>query len=347
MKSHIYTMEAFLEIQKHQRSIRRCRFSWIASARVLVTAIFLIFIGISANAFEYDERHAMLIGLGKYEAGSKGVFRDLKMIVNDLETVGKALDDIGFKVEIYSDIDPQRKEDIEFLKMSNIDCQKKTNIEYKSINITKNPPVSVLSTDISTLIIDKLTQLEDNVGLSVSSKKLLLIYFTGHGGATGTAKRVLAAPASATRNPDTFYTISSLMHQLETRAKSFDKMIVIDACADKVFDDDVSSYINTDETVRLFSSELWESSFFDNKKGVSIFSYYFAQSLNHADDLGYGNYDGLIDADEIIKYVQDTVPFHSEKEQKKDPNFKKLSPAQHPWGASGSSRIVLYDETED
>jgi len=322
LKSFLYMAGTIFNYQHCQMSAQRLRLRRIMCALKLVVFVFLMLFGFSANATDYEHRIALLIGLGKYEVrGNKGVFRNLPMVVNDLETVAIALREIGFdKIDIYSDQEPP------------IGSQ----FEYKNLlSPSESLSTRINSIHLSKIIYDRLSSLE------YKKNTLLLIYFTGHGGLIGKS-RVLVTPDSDINNPDSFQSVYKILFEMSDHARSVDKMIVIDACADELIKSADSSFTKTAEElpVHIYSSGLNEASYFDDKLEKSIFTYYFASALTHADDLGYGDYSGIIDSDKILNYVKKKVPTHSRKEQKRDPSAKKLSLVQHPWG-SGSSNIVL------
>ena len=167
-------------------------------------------------AFAYDQRIALLIGLGRYEHGvNKGLFRDLPVAANDLEAVGKALENIGFnQIEIYSDLTPPYG----------------SRFEYRSLlSASERPSSPINSLQVERLINSILSAVEQKAG-----KNLLLIYFTGHGGIFGKAERVLAVPDSETNNPRSFSRVQEIINNMAEKAAATDKMLVVDACADEL-----------------------------------------------------------------------------------------------------------------
>ena len=321
--------------ERHQlkRSLQQGLFRWPACACALAAIVFSVLIGSHANAFEYDQRYALLIGLGKYEQGrNKGFFRNLELVVNDLETVANALREIDFdQIDIYSDLDPQSTGgDVDYKKL---------------LFFGENVLTPIRAEHIRKIIRDKLDYFEslEKSELDMPKKRLLLVYFTGHGGLIGRADRVLATPDSDVNDPESFPRVYKLLDDLTARAPTVDKMLVIDACADDLIKNVEYSITRYDEELPayVYSSGLHEASFFDKKLRKSIFTHYFAQALQQADRFGHGDNNGTIDSDEIIEYVKEMVPNHPEKEQKKDPSVIKLSPVQHPRGSSGKSRIDL------
>jgi Caspase domain len=295
-----------------------------------VVAIAISVIGVlPQSTFAYDHRIALLIGLGKYESGkNKGFFRELPDAANDLETVGKALEKLGFdQIQIYSDLIPPSG----------------SQFEYRSLlSPSDSPSMAVNSLHFQKLINDRLSALEDT-----RENSLLLIYFTGHGGIFGKAERVLAVPESEIGNPSSFPKVREILNTLAVKAASTDKLLVIDACADELRKDGEERVTKTDEElpVHIYSSKLGEMSFVDKNLGISVFTHYFVEALTRADEFGIGNVNGKIESDEIISFVGRYVPAHASMEQKKPKRPKNVPLIQHPWGSGGQNLVLTEDKT--
>ena len=284
---------------------------YLAAFALWVLAVF------SPAAYGYDQLNALLIGLGNYEIGrGKGSFRDLSMVPGDLETMAEVLKQIGFQVDIYSDLDPQRYRRLLF---PDEDSTQAVRVEHLR------------------------TTIEDFVESHKNENSLVLIYFTGHGGLAGKTNRLLAVPDSVLRDELSFADVSYLLETIDLEAPRARKIMVIDACANELTTKVVGFKTRPDDQlpVHVFSSDLTEASFFDKKMGKSIFTHYFAMGLQEADDLGYGDYSGTIDSDEIIDYVKRRVPLHVDPERK-NTKMKQVNQVQHPFG-SGSPNIMLAE----
>jgi len=273
----------------------------------------------------YEKRIAVLIGLGEYETGrNKGVFRNLPVVSNDLEAVGKALLKLGFEeILIFSD-------------------QKKplgSPFDYRPVLLPEQlleNSARVSAADIERII----TQLLEKVHKS-GSKDLLLIYFTGHGGVFGKADRVLALPQSEKSVRGSYYRVRALLNNLADKAPTADKLLIVDACADELGisgNEGPGTRMEEELPPFLFASRAGEAAFYDKKLGMSVFTYYFVDALVRAEELLLGDGDGSIDNFGILEYLNKFVPRHSTTEQKKAEKSRNV--VQHPYG-SDSKRLVI------
>lgn len=294
---------------------------------IALLAIAVAVIGmLPKTGFAYDQRIALLIGLGQYEGGlNKGVFRNLPVVANDLEAVGKALQKLGFNdIKIYTDQTLPSGSRFDY---------------YSLLHAADTASARVSSLDIERVInqlLDKLHQSGKN--------NLLLVYFTGHGGAFGKADRVLVAPQSERSVPSSFYRVRRLLNSMTDLAPATDKMLVVDACADELGINSEGQGAKTDEEMPtfLFSSRAGEASFFDKHLGMSVFTHYFVDALTRAEDLRLGEEEGKIDSDGIKKHVHRYVPKHSTADQKKlQPEKNRV---QHPYGSDGKPLVLAEYE---
>ena len=291
-------------------------------ARAIQIAVIFIAIAPIHLLFAYEQHIAVLIGLERYEHGQgKGIFRDLPYSKNDLEAVGTALAEIGFDlIYVYSDAKKPLG----------------SRFEYRTLLSSQASATQIISAeDVHRVIADASELIERDT--------LLLVYFTGHGGASLEGVRVLAAPNSTEGNERSFASVQEILEVLaKSRALRADTMLIVDACADDWGEQFRYSSTISPELMPayLYSSGLGEASFFDPNIKMSVFSHYFAEALRRADLLGHGDNDGIVEFEEIRDYVIDAVPKHQRKEQKKtETDVKNVS--QTPWGSYGRKDISV------
>ena len=290
--------------------------------RTALIATMLVAVATFRPVYAYEQRVAVLIGLEHYEVGrGKGIFRDLPFSTNDLEAVGKALKEIGFdRIFLYSDAEAPKGSDF----------------EYRSLLPADEETSTVGSEHIGGIISQALHALKKK------RNSLLFVYFTGHGGAFEGGDRVLALPNSKLKDPTSFSRVQMILEQMARTVERADKMLVVDACADDL-GKGLPPYVTMRSEqlpVHLFSSSLGQMSFFDRRLKMSVFSYHFVEALKRADcSLGFGNWNGKIESEEVEAYVRSRVPKHGHKEQKKNDSDGKV-PEQKPWG-SGEKNLEL------
>jgi hypothetical protein len=277
------------------------------------------------SALGYDQRIAVLIGIGNYErGGNKAIFRNLDIVANDLDAVGKVLQKLGFdEIQIYSDQKEPRDSHFEYQRLVPFDQASRF----------------VAMTDIGDVINPLLKKLH------IEGKgTLLLIYFSGHGGVLGETERVLAMPESVKTNPDSYYRLRNLLHAMADLAPNTSKMLIVDACADKlgINSPAVITRQEDDLPTFLFASRVGEASYYDKGLGLSVFTYHLIEALSQAEALHLGEVEGQIDSGAILGYVQDHVPKHQTLtvDPKKLQSDKSQRYIQHPTGSNGRPLVL-------
>lgn len=291
--------------------------------RAALAATIIIAVQASQPALAYEHPMAILFGFENYERGeNKGIFRNLPFTGNDLELVGTALSEIGFDpIYIYSDIVAPRG----------------SKFEYRPLRPSK--------VDLEAKISDLLISLESNN--QENRNDLLLIYFTGHGGTFNkdNPTRMLALPNTQRQRFPSYAGVLPILELMSSTAKNVDKILIIDACADDLGNGPLTASAVSPEKIPgyLFSSSPGEMSFFDRELRVSIFTHYFVEAIKQVVD---GTIDGprKLTFTKIQEYVQEYVPGHPRKEQKK--NMSQAPPSsQNPLGAN-PKRMVLWPPTK-
>jgi len=294
--------------------------------RVALIAAIIIAAQAPQPALAYEHRMAVLFGFENYEQGeSKGIFRNLPFTANDLESVGTALSEIGFDpIYVYSDIAAPTG----------------SKFEYRKI-----PPSRAEFESTISKVLDSLESKNESNNQQ-SPNRLLLIYFTGHGGTFNKTypNRMLALPNTQVRIFPSYAAVWPILEQMSSTARNVDKMLIIDACADYLGDGPPSSLAVTPDQMAgyLFSSSPGEMSFFDRELKTSVFTHYLVDAIKQVVD-GTGNGDRKLTFTKVQDYVEDYVPNHARKEQKK--NVSQTMPSrQNPLGSS-NKKIVLWPPT--
>lgn len=255
------------------------------------------------TAFAYEQRIAILFGFEKYEGGEgKGVFRNLPFATNDLESVATALHDIGFdRIEIFTDARQPRA----------------SLFQYRSIRPDKGTLENQIVEFLNTLPNDS------------KQKSLLLIYFTGHGGVFNQADRMLALPDTKDGVDSSYAEVWKILEMMTNKATNADKLLVIDACADKLGPGQgYHSGLPPEAFAEyLFSSRIGQMSFFDRELQQSIFTHYFVDALY---DIRAQH--GKVTLEKVYSYVKDFVPTHPRREQRKRPGGT-IANEQVPYGS--------------
>ncbi len=297
-----------------------------ALSRTLVFALLAVALATAAmlpkRALAYDQRIALLIGLGEYESGqNKGVFRNLPIVANDLDAVGKALTKLGFRVLIYSDQQKPLGSSFEYLRLTALDAG--------------SPRVS--SQDVEDVVNNLLNKLHES-----GQNALLLVYYSGHGGVFGKADRVLVAPQSRSSSPSSFYRVRKLLIDMSDKAPATDKMLVVDACADdlKISGEAAGPKMEEELPTSLFSSRAGEPSFYDPNLRMSVFTHYFVDALTRAEELRLGYANGKIDSEGIRGYVYRVVPEHRSVTQKKLRPPGTANRVQRPYATDGKLLVL-------
>ena len=258
----------------------------------------------AAAGGDYDKRVALLIGLGKYQAGKgKGVFRDIPEVKKDLIALAKALEHVGYdEIVIYSDYQADEATKWEFQPLT--------------------PPKSrrpVAAADLNDQVSERLSALRNESG-----RTLFLVYFTGHGGTIHKTERVIATPDSHNGNASSFVMVRQLLHKMAAQVRddagnvrSIDRVLIVDACAnlletpEKEPSDGFSSTLSEEYLpVYFFSSEKEKPSFVDAGKG-SVFTQYLARALSEPATHFLRTSDGDIDPVALRDYLIRVVPQHT------------------------------------
>jgi uncharacterized caspase-like protein len=182
---------------------------------------------------------------------------------------------------------------------------------------------------------DALLDLEER-----KARGLIVFYFSGHGGMIAPdsgrdkeGERVLAFPNSHSDDPDSFAKVYELLEKLAQRAPDVQKVLIVDACASKLKAKPTTRAQSRSVEglpVHFFSSRLGQPSFIEPATQSSLFTSVLADALVHADDLGEGNDDGLVHAEEVKSYVERHFPTKSfELKRRADAGDKAV--AQKPW----------------
>lgn len=291
-------------------------------AKCLCLLLYLTVFSIDqVSAQTYEKRVALLMGIGEYVSGrGQGIFSNLPIAVDDLELVSSALADIGFEVHIYSDAARPAQGRLPHRKFSEDYLQ-----------------TSVRADDIDRIVRQMLTALT-----AEGQRTLLLVYFTGHGGVFGNSDRVLATSDSRLDLPSTFVRVADLLDGMFDLAPKTDKMLVVDACANRLGGVGKPHAHTAEELpIHLFSSSLGQASYFDRQLRRSVFTHYFVKALAEADADKGGNNDGLLDSEEVRAFVMARVSRHPQRSPRRD-DQKTAITTQDPWG-SGRGRITLFN----
>jgi hypothetical protein len=234
----------------------------------LLCLVLCLSAALSAFAGDDEVRLAYLIGVGRYQGGlSKGTFLDLP-VVNDIEAIGGALLAIGFAAQdvmVFTD-SPDSARPVGSV------------LTYRTPLTSHDAPGARVGLSHFTKVIsDALIDLEER-----KARGVLLIYFSGHGGAiypesgdVTQSERVLAFPNSHSDDPDSFAKVYELLEKLAQRAPTIQKVLIVDACA---------SRLNARPTTRaqsrspeglpvhFFSSKLGQPSYYRPDTKTSLFT---------------------------------------------------------------------------
>lgn len=258
---------------------------------------------------EFDRKIAVLVGVGNY--GDKGVFPPLP-VLNDLLAMSDALDGLGFEINIFSDLTPP------------------SNWKWYENRKSLGPRGTsrIVAQDLVMLVKNSVTGLA-----SASGTKLLLFYFTGHGGMFGASTRVLAGPESSLQSTDSFVVVKDILDALAGTDKSITPALFVDACANTI-DPSAQHDRSTPRwghslPVYFFSSQDNTSSYIDSTRNMSVFTYYLAQALSSPKEYGIVGASGKIESEELRIHLRRRVPAHTALERKRGLNGFSATGTRH------------------